>query len=54
VSQGVVLAFLITGAGTSVGAIVGALTTARWRIVGLVIGTLFIGAIALSYLYNAN
>ncbi len=44
-SSGAALAFLITGAGTSIGAIAGALTIARWRVVGLVIGTLWFGAV---------
>ncbi len=51
-SQGAVLAFLITGAGTSIGAIVGALTIARWRVVALVIATLFAGAVLFGYGYN--
>lgn len=51
-SHGAVLAFLITGAGTSIGAIAGALTIARWRVVGLVIATLFIGAVAFGYAYD--
>jgi len=51
-SQGAVLAFLITGAGTSIGAIAGALTIARWRVVALVIATLLIGAITFGYGYN--
>jgi hypothetical protein len=51
-SQGAVLAFLITGAGTSIGAIVGALTIARWRVVALVIATLFVGAVLFGYGYN--
>lgn len=51
-SPGAALAFLITGAGTSIGAITGALTIARWRVVGLVIGTLWVGAVAFGYLYN--
>ena len=51
-SQGAVLAFLITGSGTSVGAIAGALTIARWRIVGLVVGILFVGAMATGYAYD--
>lgn len=53
VSPGAAMAFLITGAGTSVGAIGGALTIARWRVVGLVIGTLWVGAIIFGYAYNA-
>ena len=51
-SHGAVLAFLITGSGTSIGAITGALTIARWRVIGLVIGTLFVGAVAFGYLYD--
>ncbi len=51
-SQGAVLAFLITGSGTSIGAIAGALTIARWRVVGLVVTTLFIGAVLFGYVYN--
>lgn len=51
-SHGAVLAFLITGAGTSIGAIVGALTIARWRVVALVIATLFAGAVLFGYGYN--
>jgi uncharacterized membrane protein YraQ (UPF0718 family) len=44
-SQGAALAFMISGAGTSVGAIAGALTIARWRVIALVVGVLWIGAI---------
>ncbi len=51
-SQGAALAFLISGAGTSVGAIAGALTIARWRVVTLVIGTLWVGAIVMGYAYD--
>ena len=51
-SQGAVLAFLITGSGTSIGAIMGALTIARWRIVALIIITLFMGAVLFGYAYN--
>ena len=51
-SQGAALAFLITGAGTSIGAIGGALTIARWRVIGIVIGTLWIGSILLGFIYN--
>lgn len=51
-SQGAALAFLITGSGTSIGAIAGALTIARWRIIALVIGVLWVGAIAVGYGYN--
>ncbi len=52
-SPGAALAFLITGAGTSVGAIAGALTIARWRVIALVVGTLWVGALITGYAYNA-
>ncbi|MBI4403413.1 MAG: permease [Deltaproteobacteria bacterium] len=51
-SPGAALAFLITGAGTSVGAITGALTIARWKIIGLIISVLWFGAAASGYLYD--
>jgi uncharacterized protein len=51
-SQGTALAFLITGAGTSIGALTGALTIARWRVVGIVLGTLVAGAIVISFTYD--
>lgn len=51
-SQGAALSFLITGAGTSLAALGGLLTIARWRVVGIVIGTLWIGATLLGLLYN--
>jgi uncharacterized membrane protein YraQ (UPF0718 family) len=51
-SQGAALAFLITGAGTSLGALGGALTIARWRVIGIVIGTLWLGSILLGFVYN--
>jgi uncharacterized protein len=51
-SQGAVLAFLITGSGTSIGAIAGALTIARWRVIGLVLTTLLAGAIVFGYVYD--
>jgi uncharacterized membrane protein YraQ (UPF0718 family) len=51
-SQGAALAFLITGAGTSIGAIGGALTIARWRVIGIVIGTLWVGSVLLGFVYN--
>jgi hypothetical protein len=46
-SQGAAMAFLITGAGTSVGAMSGALLIARWRVVAIIVGTLWVGAIVL-------
>ncbi|HEX9840086.1 MAG TPA: permease [Anaerolineales bacterium] len=51
-SQGAALSFLITGAGTSLGALGGALTIARWRVIAIVIGTLWLGSILLGILYN--
>src|SRR5688572_1211417 len=51
-SEGAALSFLITGAGTSIGAIGGALTIARWRVIGIVIGTLWLGSILIGLLYN--
>jgi uncharacterized membrane protein YraQ (UPF0718 family) len=51
-SQGAAMAFLITGAGTSIGAVTGALTIARWRVIALVVGTLWVGAILTGYFYN--
>ncbi len=49
-APGAALAFLITGAGTSVGAISGMLVIARWRIVALVVGTLVVTGIATGWL----
>jgi uncharacterized membrane protein YraQ (UPF0718 family) len=51
-SQGAALAFLITGAGTSLGALGGLFTIARWRVIGIVVGTLWLGSIILGILYN--
>ena len=51
-SQGAAMAFMISGAGTSLGAIAGALTIARWRVVALVVGVLWAGAIAFGYIYD--
>jgi hypothetical protein len=51
-SEGAIMAFLIAGSGTSVGAIAGALTIARWRVVALVVAVLWIGAIATGFGYN--
>jgi hypothetical protein len=52
-SAGAALAFLITGAGTSIGAVAGAMTIARWRVIGLVIATLWLGAILIGFAYDA-
>jgi uncharacterized membrane protein YraQ (UPF0718 family) len=51
-SQGAALAFLISGAGTSIGAITGALAIARWRVIAIVVGTLWIGAMATGLLFD--
>ena len=51
-SQGAALAFMIAGAGTSIGAMTGALTIARWRVVGLVVGILWAGAILSGFAYD--
>jgi uncharacterized membrane protein YraQ (UPF0718 family) len=51
-SQGASLTFLITGAGTSVGAIAGVLTIARWRVIALVVATLWLGAIMFGLGYD--
>jgi uncharacterized protein len=39
------MAFLVTGAGTSLGALCGGLLIARWRVLAVVVGTLWAGAI---------
>ena len=44
---GPAMAFLVTGAGTSIGAITGMFVIARRRVVALVIGSLLVGAIVL-------
>jgi uncharacterized protein len=51
-SQGAVMAFLIAGSGTSIGAIAGALTIARWRVIGLVVAVLWIGAMATGFAFD--
>jgi uncharacterized membrane protein YraQ (UPF0718 family) len=51
-SQGAALAFLISGAGTSIGAIGGALSIARWRVIAIVVGTLWTGAMAVGLLFD--
>jgi uncharacterized protein len=51
-SPGAALAFLISGAGTSIGAITGALTVAKWRVVSLVVGTLWVGAMISGFAFN--
>ncbi len=51
-SQGAALAFMISGSGTSIGAIAGALTIARWRVIAIVVSVLLVGAILSGYAYN--
>jgi uncharacterized membrane protein YraQ (UPF0718 family) len=51
-SQGAALAFLVTGAGSSLGALGGLFTIARWRVIGIVIGTLWLGSTLLGFIYN--
>jgi uncharacterized protein len=51
-SQGAALAFLITGAGTSLGALAGMLTIARRRVITIVIGTLWAASILIGFAYN--
>lgn len=51
-SAGAALAFLITGAGTSIGAFMGALTIARWRVIAIVVGTLVTGAMIIGTAYD--
>lgn len=51
-TPGAALAFLITGAGTSIGAVAGALTIARWRVIALVVLVLWLGAILFGIGYD--
>ena len=51
-SAGAALAFLITGAGTSIGALAGALAIARWRVLAVVIAVLWLGAVACGLAYD--
>jgi uncharacterized membrane protein YraQ (UPF0718 family) len=50
---GPAMAFLVTGAGTSLGAISGGLLIARWRILAIVVATLWVGAIVLGLTTSA-
>ncbi|HEY6058861.1 MAG TPA: permease, partial [Candidatus Limnocylindrales bacterium] len=50
---GPAMAFLITGAGTSIGAMSGALLIARWRVLAIVVGTLWVGAIVIGLVASA-
>lgn len=51
-SSGSILAFMITGPGTSVGAIAGSLTIMKKKTVFFYVSILFISAILFGYLYN--
>lgn len=51
-TPGAAMAFLLVGAGTSLGAVAGLLTIARWRVVALVTVTLWVIAILFGYAYN--
>ncbi len=51
-SPGAALAFLVTGAGTSLGAVAGALTVARWRVIAVVVVTLLVGAVLGGYAFD--
>jgi uncharacterized protein len=51
---GPAMAFLITGAGTSLGALSGGLLIARWRILAIVVTTLWAGAILLGLTTSAT
>ena len=46
---GAAMAFMVTGAGTSLGALSGLLVVARGRVIALVLGVLFLGAIGLGF-----
>jgi hypothetical protein len=41
------MAFLVTGAGTSIAALSGALLIARWQVISIVVGSLWLGGILL-------
>ena len=47
---GAALAFLVTGAGASIGSVSGLLVIARRRVVTLVVGTLLVGGVLLGWL----
>ena len=50
---GPAMAFLVTGAGTSIGAITGAFVIARVRVIALVVALLLAGAVVLGGLAGA-
>jgi len=51
---GSAMTFLVTGAGTSIGAITGAFVIARARVIALVVALLFAGALVLGGLTGAS
>jgi hypothetical protein len=51
-SDGAALGFLIAGAGSSPGAIAGLLTIARWRVIAVVVGTLWVSAVLFGAAYT--
>jgi uncharacterized membrane protein YraQ (UPF0718 family) len=51
-TPGTAMAFLLVGAGTSIGAVAGMLTIVRWRVVVIVTLTLWITAITFGSVYN--
>jgi uncharacterized membrane protein YraQ (UPF0718 family) len=51
-TPGAAMAFLLVGAGTSIGAVAGMLTIVRWRVAAVVTVTLWIIAIIFGYAYN--
>lgn len=52
-SGGAAMAFLVTGAGTSLGALSGAMLIARWRVLAIVVGSLWVGAVTLGFVAQA-
>jgi uncharacterized membrane protein YraQ (UPF0718 family) len=51
-TPGAAMAFLLVGAGTSLGAVAGLLTIVRWRVAAFVTVTLWITAIIFGYIFN--
>jgi hypothetical protein len=51
-SLGAVMAFLIAGSGTSLGALSGALAIVRWKVIALVVSVLWLGAILAGWSVN--
>ncbi len=51
-TPGAALAFLLVGAGTSIGAVAGMLTIVRWRVAALVTVTLWMTAVVVGSAYN--